>query len=137
MKHEIATNPEQSQHLIACGVDPKSADMVWMDDKPNNPRLALRTEIIEDGNPYIVTVAWSLSALLAMFPKEIYDKSDDMYYFSLAKEMAASDDYRAAYKPCWSEGEDLIYKCSPSPIEACVQMIEWLVENGYKLNGVE
>lgn len=128
---QIATDPDQSSRLIACGVDPKSADFVWMDDNP--PRLALRTEIIEDNNPYIVTVAWSLSALLALLPKEIYD-CDDCYYFSLAKELVICDDYSAAYKPCWFKGEELIYKRDNCPIEACVQLIEWLTANNFKLN---
>ena len=27
MKHQIATNPDQSKRLLACGVDPNTADM--------------------------------------------------------------------------------------------------------------
>ena len=30
MKHQISTTPEQSQRLIACGVNPDSADMCYL-----------------------------------------------------------------------------------------------------------
>lgn len=128
---QIATTPEQSARLIACGVDPKSADMVNIDGDKPNVRYSYTDMTAPNNEP-----AWSLSALLALLPKEICNNCDDPYYFSLAKEMASSDDYRAAYKPCWFEGEDLIYKRSLSPIEACVQMIEWLVDSEYKLNEI-
>ena len=135
MKPEIATNPLQSARLKACGIDPKSADFVWMEGKPN-PRLTLRTEIIEDSNPYIVAYGWSLSALLTLLPKVVYHDGD-MYYLDLAQCFPLTDEYAATYKPAWFEGDDLFLARDNSPIEACVQLIERLVENGYKLNEVK
>lgn len=134
---QIATDPDQSSRLIACDVDPKSADFVWMDDKPNNPSLTLRTEIIEDNNPYILAFAWSLWALLALSPKEITDDNGDSYYLSIAQQFPLSYEYGVSYKPCWSDGDAIMRERDNCPIEACVQMIEWLVDNGYKLNVVE
>lgn len=129
---QIATDPSQSERLKACGVDPKSADLVWMDDKPS-PRLTLRTEIIEDNNPYIVAVCWSLSALIALFPMEINDEglqtvfqltpypdelkwAAEYYDYTMDKYLCSQRDY--------------------NPIEACVKAIEYITQNGYKLNGI-
>ena len=138
MKNQIATNPEQSQRLIACGVDPKCADFVWMEDKPN-PRLTLRTEIIEDSNPYIVAFGWSMSALIAMLPTYLTSAMGNKYMLELSKlrmhnawevqwfngrERWRTVDKDKKYHKLWDE----------SPIEACVKAIEWLAANGYNFN---
>ena len=139
MKYQIATTPEQSARLIACGVDEATADIVyttWDNDGETLTQLSVMSEYAYEMDCLNPTPAWSLSALLAMLPKEIYDNSDDMYYFSLAKDMAFTDEYSAAYIPCWSEGDDLIYKRDNCPIEACTQMIEWLTKNNYRLNKI-
>lgn len=80
------------------------------------------------------TPAWSLSALLGLIPHvvEVYDDGD--CYFSLAQKFPASEDYHAAYKYCWADDDALVGKRSSCPIEACVQLVEWLKENNYKLN---
>lgn len=75
--------------------------------------------------------------MLGLLPKEIYDNNDDSYYFSLAKEFPLSYEYGAAYIPCWEKGDTIIRKRDDSPIEACVQMIEWLTEHNYPLNKIE
>lgn len=130
MKIQIATNKEQSDRLIACGVNPDTADMVLFDHEPNVRHCY--TDMTASCN----TPAWSLPALMAMLPKELYDESDDMYYFAIAKDMPFKDDYSLCYKSCWFEGVQLIIKRDICPIEACVQMIEWLKENDYELNRI-
>lgn len=80
--------------------------------------------------------AWSLSALLGLLPKEIYDENVDGYFFSLAKEFTLSEEYGAAYVPYWDKGDAIVRKRDNDPIEACVQLIEWLTNNGYKLNEI-
>lgn len=136
MKINIATTQDQSQRLLRCGVPADTADMCYdsgalsiMDyDSAVHERDSRRES-------YEVTPAWSLSALLGLLPKLVFDKNHEGFYFSLAKECASSADYNAAYKPCWTEETDnLIEKRAPDPIEACVQLIEWLMENNYKLN---
>lgn len=137
MKHEIATNPSQSQRLIACGVDLKSAAFVWMENKPNNPRLTLRTEIIEDNNPYILAFAWSLSALLALLPMEIRKDGID---FTMELKPYPHDEECCRWCISYYDSEleaTAYYSEAPDPIEACVQMTEWLVDNGCKLNEIE
>ena len=141
MKTNIVTTKDQSQRLLRCGVSAESADTMWSRlDKTRDhnlyavpwytPRLPNR-KITDNDFP-----AWSLSALLGLIPHviEVYDDGD--YYFSLAQEFPASEDYHAAYMYCWADDDVLVGKRSSCPIEACVQLIEWLKENGYKLNEI-
>lgn len=134
MKQAIATDPSQSARLQACGVNPKSADFVWMDD--NQPRLTLRTEIIEDGNPYIVAPAWSLSTLLALLPMEIRKSGIDF-----TMELKPYPHEEECYRWCISYYDNELeatayYSEAPTPIEACVRIVEELTDNGYKLNEI-
>lgn len=133
MKTNIATNSLQSQRLLRCGVSADTADMhisnygdLWAYPFKDNQRK----------NEKGFAPAWSLSALLGLIPHiiEVYDDGD--YYFSLAQEFPASEDYHAAYKFCWADDDAFVGKRSSCPIEACVQLIEWLKENNYKLNEI-
>ncbi|MDE5886723.1 MAG: hypothetical protein K2H46_03950 [Muribaculaceae bacterium] len=146
MEQQISTTPEQSKRIIACGVDPKSADFVWMEDKPN-PRLALRTEIIEDSNPYIVGYGWSLGRLLTLLPPIItgspYEDDDpdggyDKYVYGLII-YPGPVKWHGLYAPM--DEEDGLYKLyeseDASVIEAVVRMIETLVSHKRKLNEIE
>ena len=143
MTTNIATTKEQSARLLQCGVDPETADMSWRtilcpsDNEPwGDPQLlVLPYSAAKDiyASDY-VEPAWSLSALLGLLPKEIYDESDDSFYFSLAKELPLTNEYCATYLPCWDKGDALVRKHDNDPIEACVRLIEWLTANNYKLN---
>jgi hypothetical protein len=133
MKPQIATTPEQSQRLLSCGVSTDTADMYYT-NYPNKPN---------DNKPYIGMVgirkdlipAWSLSRLLELMPHVIEVDDDTDCYFCLAKDYPASEDYSAAYLECWTfDHESIVRIRDNSPIEACVQLIEWLSANGYKLN---
>lgn len=131
---QIATDPSQSARLLDCGLDPKSADFVWMEDNP--PRLTLRTGIIEDNNPYIVAFGWSLSALLALLPMEI--RKDGIDFAMILKSYPNEEE---CYRWC-VDYYDLeleltaYYSEAPDPIEACVRIVEKLTDNGYKLNEI-
>lgn len=146
MKTNIATTQDQSARLLRCGVSADTADMCYqfIDECVNNtdkPICSTPKEQFDTirgygfGNSRIhITPAWSLSALLGLIPHviEVYDDGD--YYFSLAQEFPASEDYHSAYKYCWADDDVFVGKRSSCPIEACVQLIEWLMENNYKLN---
>lgn len=135
MKNQIATTPEQSRRLAACGVNPASADMVWLNRGKLEPFLTFN-EGCNRAIPEVGDIpAWSLGALLALLPKELYEHdTDELYYFSLAKDYVLMEDYGASYLPCWDNGEALVRKHDESPIEACVLLIEWLVGERYKPN---
>lgn len=158
MKSQIATTKEQSKRLLACGVSADTADMcwhgaivprggsltsmpdpseewdLWADPYSSMPEEMQAAKLMEDYNE--IQPAWSLSALFGLLPKEIFDESGDDFYFSLAKEFPLSGEYGAAYIPCWHQGDAIVRKRDNNPIEACVQLIEWLTNNGYKLNGI-
>ena len=93
MKHQISTTPEQSQRLIACGVNPDSADMCYLYWDENGVQL-IHDEYLEifnesflDGRVELVpkdfadydhsyendSPAWSLSASLGLLPKHLDD----------------------------------------------------------------
>lgn len=129
---QIATTQGQSERLLACGVNPKSADFAWLFDKPNEPRLTMRTELLSDR--YVLVNAWSLSALLAMLPATLV--SDKFKWWLDIAPMDCGE--------LWSIG----YYCADKPrtikgltprdnlMECAVEEIEWLLNNGYKLNEI-
>lgn len=132
MKTNISTTQEQSARLLRCGVSADTADMCY--DSGALSLMEYDSAVHERDSRrerYEVIPAWSLSALLGLLPKEI---CDDSYYFSLAQEYPLNADYRAAYKYYSVDECDYVGRRSSQPIEACVQLIEWLMENNYKLN---
>lgn len=136
MKQQIATTREQSNRLLQCGVPAYAADMTLSYCKGGFYELMATPFhygcFNEEDAP-----AFSLSCLLSLLPKEIYDENGDSYYFSIAKEFPLTEEYGAAYIPCWEKGDAIVRKRDNNPIDACVQLIEWLAEDGYNLNGIE
>ena len=127
MKQNIATTPNQSKRLLASGVDPQSADMLLY----NN---ALTVQVRGLGKiPDCATPAWSLSALIALMPRQIND-------FDLETYLVISP---SLYSKGWiieyvdGDVSDTLHSLRGfSLIEGCVLMIEWLTANGYKLNEI-
>lgn len=136
MERQIATTREQSNRLLQCGVPAYAADMTLSYCKGGFYELMATPFhygcFNEEDAP-----AFSLSCLLSLLPKEIYDENGDSYYFSIAKEFPLTEEYGAAYIPCWEKGDAIVRKRDNNPIDACVQLIEWLAEDGYNLNGIE
>lgn len=141
MKTNTATTLDQSVRLLQCGVSADTADMFYqtpitVSQKAKREDILLVKKV--DKKLYDTDIpAWSLSALLGLLPKKICDESGESYYFSLAQEYMVNADYHAAYKLCSDCDYDYIGRRSPHPIEACVQLIEWLMENNYKLNDMK
>ena len=129
MKHQIATNPEQSQRLIACGVNPHSADMAWKEDLTSIRLEVLNHPWIENLRNLHYSPAWSLSALLALVPQDLMWQG--LYYRFV---MGANENRWEIEYNDLSVINNLHRVIADTPIEACVQMIEWLTANGYTLN---
>lgn len=109
MKTEIATTQDQSQRLLRCGVPADTADTYWDNHTIDEPFLVIGE--VEDERD---TPAWSLSALLInILPNSIVIDGIE-------------------HVLCVYSGE---YK-DADPIEISVRMIEWMNENGYKLNEI-
>lgn len=132
----IATDNLQSQRLLRCGVSADTADMSYqfIDECVNDtdkPICSTPKEQFDTIRGYgfgvsriHITPAWSLSALLMkVLPHNI---SVDKYKYKGVTEYEVG---------CYFTGHrDKIAFNAPDPIEACVQLIEWLTNNGYKLN---
>ena len=125
----IATTKEQSQRLLRCGVSADTADMMFT---PHNTLSVEPYKKALKDRGYIP--AWSLSRLLELLPKRINDEYNyQKYGFKIEYSLTFNDaPWQITYK-----GGTLVkpgYFFDKSPIEACVKAIEWLTENGYKLN---
>ncbi|MCM1142099.1 MAG: hypothetical protein NC453_26310 [Muribaculum sp.] len=146
MKPQIATNPEQSNRLIACGVDLTTADMCWtqrthrIDVYPIKRSLQKANlwlgypckRVLEDDEQRIDTPAWSLSAVIRLLPSGI---KDDNYYFDEISNYTLliypyMQGWQVEYKYC-KDDECHCLKCihDAELVEACVRMIEWLIQN--------
>lgn len=127
MKTNICTNQDQSVRLLRCGVSADTADMCY--DSGALSLMDYDSAVHERDSrreAYEVVPAWSLSALLTkVLPHNI---SVDKYNYKGVTEYDVV---------CYFTGHrDKIAFNAPDPIEACVQLVEWLMENNYKLNEI-
>lgn len=132
MKTNIATTQDQSQRLLSCGVSADTADMI----ETRLGNLLNRTQDFPVDETK-ETLAWSLSALLGLLPKEIIvDESpyDEVQKYGLLI-YPFMGGWQVDYEHC-EDDECYCLKCvhGTDPIEACVKAIEWLTTNNYKLN---
>ena len=144
---QICTTREQSQRLLDMGLKPETADMVYhftgssieaiqweLQTKPPTLRggfwtkkriegLARRGESGEEVFDRIWgkdVPAWSLSRLLKIQPISIMPTAEKHGNFYL--EIRKFCDWIAGY-----EGVKTIIR--PTPFEACISMIDWLIKN--------
>lgn len=135
----ISTTHEQSARLIACGVDPQTADMTGVE-----PDYGYKCEPWSEMQGYDTRgyfPAWSLSCLLELLPTSIMSPLGNEYMLELSKlrmhnawevqwwyssSRFTTYDKQKKFRKLWDK----------SPIEACVKAIEWLTANGYRLNEV-
>lgn len=147
MKTQIATTTEQSHRLIACGVDPNSADMYYT-NYPNKPNSEM-PYIGEIGIRKDLIPAWSLVSLLALLPDGngqeinfIYDPFDeDRNLINISNPIELSGDVKFYRNDSdywivdydW-DGLQGTLPQGKDPIEAVVQAIELLRANNVSLN---
>lgn len=159
MNTQIATTTHQSHRLIACGVDPNSADMsVRIFKEPYGDDMAWHTPKLLT-LPYDeartiygdeeITPAWSLSALLALLPdgdgqviKFIYNPfGEDRSLIELSNPIELSGDVKLYRNDSgywivdydWDGFQGTLPQ-DKDPIEAVVQAIELLHANNVSLN---
>lgn len=105
--------------------------MDWSECNQNTQAIAirnLRENIASDYRP-----AWSLSALLTkVLPRSI--KHDNIGVLEIDLMPFSSNEWIAGY--CCNYAR-IFYATASDPIEACVQLIEWLMQNNYKLNEIK
>lgn len=141
MTTNIATTREQSARLLQCGVDPDTADMYYQTPiTVSQKRQGEDVLLIKKSDATLFdtdTPAWSLSALLGLLPQEIkVDESpyDEIQEYGLLI-YPFMGGWQVDYQYCDND-ECQCLKCvyDTDLIETCVQAIEWLTANNYKLN---
>lgn len=140
MKTNIATDSLQSQRLLRCGVSADTADMCWYKAKSPNKEgyswMLISENYLKRRSSDEFVPAWSLSALLSdILPMKITDGDGYDYELQLTANISEDDCLRWELFYYSSLLEvTLMYVETPNPIEAAVEMIEQLTNNGYKLN---
>ena len=134
MTTQIATTQEQSARLLKCGVPAESADMS-IDADTDKLYLSAYSERVDKVHE---VPAFSLGCLLGLLPKEI--KVDESPYDEIQKYGLLIYPYMGGWQLDYQYCEDDECHClkcvyGADLIEACVEAIEWLSANGYKLKG--
>jgi len=124
---QIATTIEQSRCLLELGLDPKSADMVWVRYAAGGYRLeVLHRELFERIMETDIA-AWSLSALLEVIPSNIGDYD---LYITKHKYVDCGYGYNVEYNRGFTISV-LHKETSRDLVTAAYKMVCWLLENGY------
>lgn len=141
MKTNIATDSLQSQRLLRCGVSADTADMIYQTPITASQK-ATREDILlirkADQTLFDTDIpAWSLSALCKLLPREI--KVDPSPYDEIQRYGLLIYPFMGGWQVDYQYCEDdechsLVCRHGADLVEACVQLIEWLTENNYKLN---
>lgn len=130
MERQIATTQDQSQRLLRCGLSADTADMIGVE--PDYDYVCEPWSLMQGQDTRGYFPAWSLSALLGFLPKFIPDAGGDFSY-ALKIQPCNLPGWTVCYY-AYSLDKGKGYHRSEDIIEACVQLIEWLTANGYKLN---
>ena len=157
MELNIATNPSQAKRLLACGVDPISADMylsVNLNQGENYGKYS--THIL--GSDYLSiediikmrdhSPAWSLSAAIELLPKHLDDFRLIKWYPPFLEDEIWEMDNEGVLNgdvKLYSNGTNWIVDYdwdgfsgtlpqSKNPIEAVVLAVELLYANGYQFS---
>ena len=132
MKPQISTSIDQSRRLLACGVDTKTADLVWLQAQP--PFLTLNRGC-NRATPEVGDVpAWSLSAAITLLPTNI-SIGKDKWWLDIAPLDSGRQwgiGYYSMDKPRAIKG--LTHKADL--MECTVEEIEWLTANNYPLTKI-
>lgn len=118
------TSIKQSKHLLSLGMNPDTADMVWI---PLNWQLTeYYVEVKQDGinTPKNPIPCWSLGALIDIMPSMIY-KGRETFTLEVHKDALYHVCYRSHchLDETWFSKENLL--------DAAFEMVVWLIENNY------
>lgn len=134
MKHY--TTIEQSKKLLELGLPVDSADMTWRKDCDNRYcpivglDVSIKHKLFSFRYGYSIP-CWSIGALLELIPSCL-GKFSDGIDFGLSKAVN-NKWYSAHYIKTKENGcmEAISVKTGDTPIDACFEIICWLLENGY------
>ena len=129
MEKKICTDIKQSKKLIALGIDANTADMYYYDKDAFTGALSAFNGgvLIRNSNnefPNKTTPAWSLSALLELFPK----KDDPVLFLTNISPHKEGENYLQEYSTLYF-GNDICYRTQAKDlIDAVVELIQELKE---------
>ena len=111
---QICTSKVQSEHLLALGVKPETADMRGVEGIEHTP-----------------TYAWSLHRLLSLIPKEFEANVVPMYGRNYRKWVCfnMNFDYNIIYLD--GNQEDFVGFYEGNVYDKIISCIEWLIKKGY------
>ena len=132
---KICTSIEQSKKLIELGIDINTADIIYTTFygkiSKNLPMPREAYDILKcpiDGDKCVP--AWSLTALLGILPLHLI-VNGDVYKFGMSKGFNKNGEtYAIKYNIFNTTFYLHLTNFYNNPIEACVEMIVWLKENG-------
>lgn len=120
---QIATTREQSERLLAMGIKPETADC-HIEMAPSGMFYTYITQNYH-GFASNTVPAWSLTRLLDLMPKFIYEEPERPYCFALlSDENYWLTDYSDEYDRRYTETDKNVF-------EAIVRMIDWLIKNDH------
>lgn len=131
-KSQVCTSREQSERLLALGLNKETADMYYRFYDENTYEINPTWKTIwEDRSDYKKIIpAWGLHRLLCLLPKRV-QVYDEVWNFKRNLYLSIDEDFNIRYEenvdePCFDKifwAYD-IYK-------NCVEAIEWLIKEGY------
>lgn len=137
------TTIEQSKHLLELGLDASSADMFW--------RNGARTDYIQCFTPSVIhkfeidvdmdidTPCWSVGRLIELMPSEISTGNESYNKYQIRIRKYNKSTYQIAYgnnKGLSGSWHDMINtKECDNLIDACIETLALLLENGYIKKG--
>ena len=128
-KSQIATDKNQSEHLLSLGLKRNTADMIWTHAYYGTWVVtALENPLYEEGDS---VPAWSLERLIEMLPNVIKLKED----FPTFTPYAFLDLSKVSVSYIWedygSDDRQLVGFYGNGLFAAVVDAIEWLIKEGY------
>ena len=129
---KICTSIEQSKKFIELGIDVNTADFMWEYNPDKETYWNKPTIIPIDDYIFVNDIpAWSISALLSALPFHLI-VNNRSYAFSMVKGFNKNGEtyaikYYATINSAFYYHMTDFYN---DPIDACVEMISWLKENG-------
>ena len=127
------TTLEQSKKLVETGLDPNTADMFYSRRPTGKSDYSIFPDFKPEGRLEVFTKVdlpcWSLGALLTLMPKTMKGIPAKAAYHLTLKENVYNA-WECNYEH-FSFGELYEFPAQPTPIEAAVYTILWLLERGY------
>lgn len=119
---QICTTKEQSERLLALGLNKDTADMTYLNDK------ICTASYNEMECPYdnLVNPAWSLHRLIEIIPNRIKHEND-YYHFDIFSDITG---YAVDYIDPDDNYYDLLGNRHNNLFEGIISLIEWLIKEG-------